>query len=323
MRRSFITADPSSLKHLTGWGHPECPDRFRAILSALTKEGLVVRENTLNVHPASLEDLLLCHSLSYIALVQDNIKKVEALGVLDGQYTLGTGDVQICPDSWEAALMAVGAVLAGIDAIMEKNADNVFCLVRPPGHHACREKGMGFCLFNNVAIGARYLQKKYGLKKILIVDWDVHHGNGTQDIFEEDSSVFYFSTHQEGIYPGTGPRTDKGTGAAEGTKMNIPIQPGPDARLKVLEAFRGPLVEAMKSFRPEFVMISAGFDAHYRDPLGRLNLMEEDFANLTKLMLEIADHYAKGRLISVLEGGYHLEAIASSAVAHFKALREN
>jgi acetoin utilization deacetylase AcuC-like enzyme len=307
---------------MTGWGHPESPARYFAIASALEKAGHQHSSNTLKIHAALLHHLLLCHSLDYIRTVQDDINKVEALGILDGQYTLSTGDVQICPDSWEAALMAVGAVLVGIDAIMEGKADNVFCLVRPPGHHACKERGMGFCLFNNVAIGARYLQKKYGIKKVLIVDWDVHHGNGTQDIFDEDPSVFYFSTHQEGIYPGTGLPEDSGRGAAKGTKLNIPIKPGPSARLQILEAFHGPLVEAMKVFQPEFVMISAGFDAHYADPLGGLNLKETDFGKLTELMVALADQYAQGRLLSVLEGGYDLDAIAASAVEHVRKLSQ-
>ena len=319
-RETFIVADPISLKHITGWGHPESPDRYTAIVSALEKEGLKFPANTLKPQPASESHLLLCHTADYIRIVQDDIKKVEALGILDGQYTLSTGDVQICPDSWEAALMAVGAVLIGIDTVMTGKAAHVFAVVRPPGHHACKDRGMGFCLFNNAAIGARYAQKKYGIKKILIVDWDVHHGNGTQDIFDDDPSVFYFSTHQAGIYPGTGMSEERGTGAAKGTKMNIPIAAGSSSRRQVLQAFRGPLVEAMKSFQPELIMISAGFDAHEADPLGGMNLTDEDFGELTKIMVDLADQYAQGRLVSVLEGGYNLEALASSAIAHVHSM---
>lgn len=322
MNKTLIATDAISLKHLTGWGHPESPARYSAISHALGISGLNNLENILKPRAATTEELLLCHTPDYLETVNDDFKKVEALGILDGQYCLSTGDVQICPASLEVALMAVGSVLVAVDAVMEGKADNVFSLMRPPGHHACRNRGMGFCLFNNIAIGARYAQKKYGIKKILIVDWDVHHGNGTQDIFDDDPSIFYFSTHQELIYPGTGAAEDQGLGAAEGTKMNFPIAPGASSREEVLKAFRGPLLAAMKSFKPEFIMISAGFDAHHADPLGGFNLTEEDFGELTRIVLGLADDYAEGRLVSVLEGGYNLEALAASAVAHVKALNK-
>lgn len=322
VRNTYIATDAISLKHLTGWGHPECPARYSAISHALSISGLNNLDNILKPRPATKEELLLCHTPDYLEIVKDDFKKVEALGILDGQYCLSTGDVQICPASLDVALMAVGSVLVGIEAVMEGKADNVFSLMRPPGHHACRNRGMGFCLFNNVAIGARYAQKKYGIKKILIVDWDVHHGNGTQDIFDDDPTVFYFSTHQELIYPGTGAAEDRGDGAAEGTKMNFPIAPGSSSRLEVLQAFQGPLLEAMKSFKPELILISAGFDAHYADPLGGFNLTTDDFSTLTRLVVDLADEYAGGRIVSALEGGYQLEALAASATAHVSALNK-
>lgn len=320
MRKTFIATDPISIKHLTGWGHPESPARYTAICRALEAAGLKTNENTLKPRPALLEELLLCHTQDYLNTVKDDFRKVEALGIMDGQYSLSMGDVQICPASWDVALMAAGSVLVAVDAVMKNQADRVFSLMRPPGHHACKSRGMGFCLFNNIAIGARYAQKVYGVNKVLIVDWDVHHGNGTQDIFDEDPSVFYFSTHQEHFYPGTGSSEERGIGLAAGTKMNYPIAPGHSSRLHVLQAFQGPLIEAMKNFKPDLIMVSAGFDAHYADPLGGLNLTENDFTLLTQLMVGLAEQYTQGRLISVLEGGYDLKALAACATAHVLAL---
>jgi acetoin utilization deacetylase AcuC-like enzyme len=230
---------------------------------------------------------------------------------------LSTGDVVISTDSYLTALLAAGACITGVDEVFQQKAAHAFCLVRPPGHHACSSQGMGFCLFNNVAIACRYAMKKYGIARALIVDWDVHHGNGTQEIFDQDPSVFYFSTHQKGIYPATGAEEDTGI---NDTKMNCPIMAGSRARLDVLGAFQDKLLPAMHKFRPECVFISAGFDAHVQDPLGGLNLIEDDFAALTEIVSQIASAYAKNRIISVLEGGYHLNALASSVLAHIKAL---
>jgi len=322
MRNTCLLADSFCLRHLTGTGHPESPLRFQAIDSILSFKGLKKASNTFKPRNATPEELLLCHSKEYLQIVEQDIQQCAQMGIFDGSYSLSTGDVQICPDSLQAALIASGAALTAIDLIMEKKADNVFSYQRPPGHHACRDKGMGFCIFNNAAIAARYAQIKYEIKHILIVDWDVHHGNGTQDIFDNDPSVFYFSTHQKGLYPGTGSRDDRGVGPAEGTKLNFPIVPGAASRLAVLEAFQGPLIEAMQSFKPELVLISAGFDAHYLDPLGGFNLTENDFAELTRLVMQIADQYAGGKIVSLLEGGYHLEGLALSALAHVTTLMD-
>jgi acetoin utilization deacetylase AcuC-like enzyme len=321
MKKTYIVTDPISLKHLTGWGHPESPERYAAIVQAFSKLGLLTEGTLLHPQSCTLEDLLLCHSSEYIETVQDDFNKMNALGVTDGQFSLSTGDVQISPDSWEAALMAVGSALTAVDAVMEKRADNVFSLMRPPGHHACKDRGMGFCIFNNIAIGARYAQKKYKIKKVLIADWDVHHGNGTQDIFDADPSVFYFSTHQKGIYPGTGFAEERGIGPGLGTKLNIPIEGGPSSRIQVLEAYRDRLSMEMEKFKPDLIMISAGFDGHFADPLGGFNLTENDFAELTHSITQIADKFAKGRVISILEGGYDLIALGNSAAAHVTALR--
>lgn len=311
-----VVVHPDFILHLTSRGHPEAPARYTAIISALQKAGLLKPSNTWLAPLASADDLLLCHSKRYIDKVAEEVELAKTLGLNDGSLTLSTGDVQICPASMEIALRACGAVLSGIDAIFSNQAARVFCPVRPPGHHACPEQGMGFCLFNNIAIGARYAQKKYGMKRVLIVDWDVHHGNGTQDIFWKDPSVFYFSTHQLGIYPGTGKADEKGAGNI----LNVPILGGAGARLKVLEAFRGKLVEAMDHFRPELVMISAGFDGHREDPLGGFDLSEEDFGELTRIVREVALKYSNGRILSVLEGGYDLVALGNSAVAHVSNL---
>jgi acetoin utilization deacetylase AcuC-like enzyme len=320
MRKTCLIADSFCTRHLTGQGHPESPLRYLAIDSLLTQKGFKNPDNTFKPRKANKTDLLLCHSENYLNIVEDNIQNCSQLNAIDGTYSLSTGDVQICPSSLEAALLAAGGALTAVDLVMEGNADNVFSYLRPPGHHACHDKGMGFCLFNNVAIAGRYAQQVYGIKQVLIVDWDVHHGNGTQEIFELDPSIFYFSTHQKGLYPGTGSENESGSGKAKGTKLNCPILPGSESRLHVLAAFKGPLMEAMKNFKPELILISAGFDAHYLDPLGGFNLTEDDFAELTKIVMRIADCYCGGRIVSLLEGGYHLQGLASSALAHVLTL---
>jgi acetoin utilization deacetylase AcuC-like enzyme len=322
MRNIYFVADPFCLQHLTGPYHPETPLRYKAIDDILSAAKLKTKENTLTPKKASRSDLLFCHSETYINIVEDDRRRCVESKIHDGTFSLSTGDVQISPPSLEAALLAAGAGMTAVDAVMEGTANTVFSYLRPPGHHACRNRGMGFCLFNNAAIAARYAQTQYSIPRVLIADWDVHHGNGTQDIFDEDSSVFYFSTHQAGIYPGTGSAEDTGTGKGKGTKLNFPIASSSASRLQVLEAFKGPLVDSMKEFKPNFVIISAGFDGHFADPLGGFNLTEADFSELTQVLMQIADTYAEGRLISLLEGGYNLQALARSALAHSQALMQ-
>lgn len=319
---TFIISSPEYLLHRTGARHPECPERSAIIVQVLKKTGLLTEHNHLAPRKANRDELLLCHTKEYIDLVEQEVTRCGE-GDREKLALLSTGDVVISSASFEVACAAAGGVLTAVDAVALKKAKNAFCVVRPPGHHACSDIGMGFCLFNNVAIGARYAQSKYGIKRVLIVDWDVHHGNGTQEIFEADPSVFYFSTHQMGIYPGTGLEEDQGSGAALGTKMNCPILPGEDSKKAVLHAFKEKLVPAMQQFRPEFVFISCGFDAHLQDPLGGFNLTEKDFAELTEIVKEIARLYSQERLVSVLEGGYNLHAIARSSVEHCLALIRN
>lgn len=311
-----IIYHPNFLLHLTGPRHPEAPARCESIVDALKRQGLLENENLFLPLPASLEQIALCHKKSYTDLLMREISLVKEMQAITGEYTLSCGDVQICPESMDVALLACGAVLKAVELVMEGAQNRAFVIVRPPGHHATSSSGMGFCLFNNVAVAARFALQKYPLKRILIVDWDVHHGNGTQDIFYNDAQVFYFSTHQSGIYPGTGSEEEKGCGNI----LNCPIAGGPGSRQLVLKAFHEKLTGAMKSFQPELIFISAGFDGHYADPLGGFDLTADDFYELTEVVCQIANQYSGGRIVSVLEGGYNLNALAESAVSHVKAL---
>jgi acetoin utilization deacetylase AcuC-like enzyme len=215
--------------------------------------------------------------------------------------------------------VAVGAALCAVDAVFGAEVLNAFCVTRPPGHHASSNLGMGFCLFNTVAVAARYAQEHYGAERVLIADWDVHHGNGTQDIFYEDASVLFFSTHQSPWYPGTGAASERGAGKGLGTTINCPFRAGA-GRDEILGVFRSVLMPATEEFRPDVVLISAGFDARVDDPLGHFRLIDSDFFDLTRLMMEIADTCCDSRLVSVLEGGYNLEGLASASEAHVRGL---
>jgi acetoin utilization deacetylase AcuC-like enzyme len=251
------------------------------------------------------------HESSYLAMLK-------AHAPTSGRVSLDP-DTSISPGSLTAAYLAAGGALAAVDAIMSQRVDHVFCAVRPPGHHAEAGRAMGFCLFNNVAIAARYVQKRYGLQRVLIVDWDVHHGNGTQHSFEDDSSVLYFSPHQYPHYPGTGRATERGRGAGEGFTINVPMEAG-DGDEEYRAIFQESLVPAADAFKPEFVIISAGFDAHKDDPLASMGLTEEGYEDLTFVVAGIAKRHASGRILSSLEGGYHLTALAASVDRHIQAL---
>jgi acetoin utilization deacetylase AcuC-like enzyme len=310
-----VLADPVYKEHDTGPGHPERPERYDAVMLALEQSGLMSSKSVGRVEPrlASDDEIAICHSRAYIERVKRDIAR--------GAHELSTGDTAISPGSLDVARRAVGGVLNAVDAVIEGKAGNAFCVVRPPGHHARPEQGMGFCIFNNVAIAARHAQRKHGLAKVLIADWDVHHGNGTQDTFYADGSVFFFSTHQSPWYPGTGAVNETGEGKGTGCTMNCPFPAG-SGRDEILGAFRERLRRAADRFKPELVLISAGFDSRINDPLGQFTLSDRDFGELTAMLAEIAGEYSSGRLVSVLEGGYNLSGLGSAATAHLKALTE-
>jgi acetoin utilization deacetylase AcuC-like enzyme len=308
-----ILADPVYKEHQTGRSHPERPERMDAVVHALERDGAIKDALRIPVRSATEDELALCHTRPYIEIAKRDVAR--------GARDLSTGDTQISPQSFDVALKAAGGILNAVDAVVDRKAANAFCAVRPPGHHATPDRGMGFCLFNNVAIAARYAQKKHGIARVAIVDWDVHHGNGTQDIFYSDGSVFYFSTHQSPWYPGTGAANETGEGKGEGSTLNCPFPAGSGAK-EILGAFQSKLIPALRHFKPELVLLSAGFDSRLGDPLGQFTLSDADFADLTKLMLDVAHQYAGGRLVSVLEGGYSLTGLAAASAAHVEALRK-
>lgn len=292
------------LKHETDSYHPENPNRLRriyAMLDEMGPAGLTYVEPRL----ATAEEIALNHEPAYIASIAETAGKPSVR--LDP-------DTATSPESYRAACMAAGGVLALADKLMAGEVEGGFALVRPPGHHAERARAMGFCIFNNVAVGARYLEQKYGLKRILIVDWDLHHGNGTQHSFYRDASVLYFSTHQYPHYPGTGHFAEIGEGEGKGYTINIPLSHGM-GDLDYVYAFREVLLPVAAQFRPEFVLISAGFDTYHRDPLGGMSVTEEGFAAMTRLVMKIAADHCDGRALFALEGGYDLEGLTTSVKA--------
>jgi acetoin utilization deacetylase AcuC-like enzyme len=309
--RTGLIFDPAVSHHETGLGHPEQPARVAAVLHQLRDSQTLQRLQRVPARVAMEDELALAHDRGYIDLVRREVASKRG--------ELSTGDTVISPRSFEAAKLAAGSVCAAVDAVFSGEIENAFCLIRPPGHHAEHNRGMGFCLFNNVAVGARYAQKHYGVERVLIADWDVHHGNGTQEIFYRDRSVFFFSTHQSPWYPGTGAANEKGDGPGNGFTLNCPLPAG-SGREEVVGAFRNLLLPALDKFQPDLIFISAGFDSRIADPLGQFTLNDEDFADLTRPLLDAAAITSGGRVISVLEGGYNLEGLASSATAHVKAL---
>jgi acetoin utilization deacetylase AcuC-like enzyme len=306
MSTLFIT-HPACLEHLTPTGHPERPDRLRAIERIFESEKFqgLAREQA---PAAALETIALCHPMDYVETIRDATPK-SGLARLDADTTMS-------PGSFEAALRAAGGAIHAVDEVMEQGVANAFVATRPPGHHAETAVPMGFCLFNNVAIAARHAQKQHGAERVAIVDFDVHHGNGTQDIFWSDPTVMYCSTHQMPLYPGTGAVSERGE---HNTIVNAPLRPG-DGGDQFRQAVETVILPRLRDFKPDLVIISAGFDAHMRDPLANLNLTEPDFAWATQKLMEIADASAGGRVVSVLEGGYDLEGLSRSAAAHVTAL---
>src|SRR2546427_8120770 len=290
MGNTGLIYDPRYLDHDMGAGHPESPNRLRAILQQLEQSGTAARLTRVEPREAEDEWITQIHTPSYLAMLKTHAPT-------KGRVSLDP-DTSMSPGSLTAAYLAAGGALAAVDAIMSRQVDHVFCAVRPPGHHAEAGHAMGFCLFNNVAIAARYVQKKYGLKRVLIVDWDVHHGNGTQHAFEDDPSVLFFSTHQFPFYPGTGRTSERGTGAGLGYTLNIPLAAGCGDR-EYQEVFEKVLYPAAQAFEPHLVLVSAGFDAHHDDPLASMNVTEDGYARMTTIVRDVAERFCEGRLVSL------------------------
>jgi len=306
-----LLLDPIYREHLLGRDHVERPERFDAVVRGLKEAGLLDRTSRVDRRAATMDELRLCHSPEYLEIAKEDVES--------GRTQLSTGDTEITANSWEIATLASGGVMNAVDTVMTGKARNAFCAIRPPGHHATATRGMGFCLVNHVAIAARYAQRKHGVERVMIVDWDVHHGNGTQDIFYSDPSVFFFSSHQWPLYPGTGRADETGEGAGVGTTMNFPFPAG-SGRAQVLGAVETSLVPASDWFRPDLVLISAGFDSRYGDPLGGFTLDDRDFVDLTRAVMGIADKHAGGRVVSLMEGGYSIRGLAAATAAHVGAL---
>ncbi len=304
---TLLLSHRACLDHVTPLGHPERPDRLRAIERMLEQErfqALAREEAPL----AELDALARAHPPDYVAAIREANPK-EGMVRLDG-------DTSMSPGSFEAALRAAGGATRAVDAVMGGKAANAFVATRPPGHHAETATPMGFCLFNNAAIAARHAQTAHGAERVAIVDFDVHHGNGSQEIFWDDASVMYCSTHEMPLYPGTGAVTERGM---HNTIVNAPLRAG-DGGEEFREAMETAILPRLEGFRPDLVVISAGFDAHTRDPLANLNLLEPDYAWITQRLMEIADRTAQGRVVSLLEGGYDLEGLSRSVAAHVTAL---
>ena len=304
---TLLITHPSSMNHLNGPGHPERPDRLRAIESVLEGEQFQTLARV-QAPAASLEAIALCHPMEYVEAIRD-ASPTEGLVQLDA-------DTSMSPGSFEAALHAVGGAMHAVDEVVSKKAANAFCVMRPPGHHAEQTRPMGFCIFNQAAIAARHARTKHGLGRVAVVDFDVHHGNGTQDIFWADPTLMYCSTHQMPLYPGTGAANERGE---HDNIVNAPLRPG-DGGEQFRAAMETRILPRLSSFGPELIVISAGFDAHMRDPLANLQFSEADFGWATRKIMEVADKTAQGRVISVLEGGYDLEGLSRSAAAHVIAL---
>ncbi|RMG67582.1 MAG: histone deacetylase [Calditrichaeota bacterium] len=302
---------PACLEHLKGINHPEKPERLESIRRHLQEADVWRQVQLKEPRAAEREWIEQNHSGFYIDMVQKACRQ--------GPVSLDQGDTMVTPGSWEAALRAAGAALDGVDDLLSGRARAAFCAVRPPGHHAERDTAMGFCLFNNVAIAAHYALRHHGLSRVFILDWDVHHGNGTQNSFLDRSDVFYCSLHQWPLYPGTGRTEERGRWAGEGYTLNIPIPPF-EGDLAYLTELRTQVLPALRRYKPELLIISAGFDAHEGDPLASMQLSTEGFARMTRLVRQEMDNLVPGRILSVLEGGYHLRHLAESVMAHLKEL---
>ncbi len=306
---TILYSHPKCIEHDMGAGHPESPDRLRAVMEALKADTF----NGLDRHEApmaELDQVGRVHPREYVDQILAAIPK-------SGRVQLDP-DTAACPASGEAGLRASGAVCAAVDAVMAGDATNAFCAVRPPGHHAEQTRPMGFCIFNNVAVGALQAREAHGLTRIAVVDFDVHHGNGTQAMFWDDENLFFGSSHQFPFYPGTGSAAERG---ATGNIVNAPLAAGSGSQ-EFRQVWDGVILPALADFEPEFLLISAGFDAHEADPLASLRLTEDDYVWATRRLMKIADEHCEGRIVSTLEGGYDLAALARSAAVHVKTLMQ-
>mgnify|MGYP001288564148 CR=1 FL=1 len=306
MSTGIITSD-TSIDHLTGNGHPEKPDRVTSVINYLKKNKNLIWDKSKKFDESFLD---LTHSSNYVSEVKKSFPQ-KGLSFLDG-------DTIISPGSKKATLDAVGSIISAIDGIENNKFNNAFCAVRPPGHHAEKQKAMGFCVYNNIAVGAYYLLEKYKLKKVAIIDFDVHHGNGTQDIFYDNEKVLYISSHQYPYYPGSGAANEKGN---KDNVLNVPLSAGTQSH-EFLNAYES-IFKKLKEFKPEFILLSAGFDAHKDDPLAQINLESEDYYTLTKRILTTAKQLCNGKVVSILEGGYDLNALKESVDYHVKSLMED
>ena len=308
---AILYTDPVFLQHETG-KHPESAERLRTVTAHLKATGLPARFEPGKIVPATIEQLARVHSPGHLARVrqfsQDGGGRIEA-------------DTVVSSKSYDVALRAAGTVCDAVDRVLNNEHRRAVCLSRPPGHHALADDPMGFCLFNNVAVAARQAVAEHQLSRVLIVDWDVHHGNGTQDIFYDDAEIFFFSAHRFPFYPGSGTKEETGTGKGLGTVFNLPVTFGTPRR-EYLAAFEQLLSESARRCRPELVLISAGFDAHRLDPIGSLGLETEDFATLTKCVLDVADEYCGGQCVSLLEGGYNVQMLAESVEQHLTVIAD-
>jgi len=309
--RTAVVIDPDYLKHDPGEFHPERPERIKVLLG-LAEELDPDKFELIPPRSATRGEIELCHDSDYIRLVESTSKR--------NAYALD-GDTVTSRDSFAVGLLAVGGFLTVVDSIASGESPNGFALVRPPGHHALSDRAMGFCLFNTIAIGAEYLKQKHGARKILIMDWDVHHGNGTQFAFYADPSVLFISTHQYPYYPGTGAMTEVGVGPGEGYTVNVPLPAG-CADQEYLQAFQEIIAPRAVGFEPDWVLVSAGFDCHRRDPLGGMGLTEEAFRAMTRMMLQVAARFAGSRIAFLLEGGYDLTALRNSVAAVLDTMQQ-
>ncbi|OOP57539.1 MAG: hypothetical protein AYP45_02805 [Candidatus Brocadia carolinensis] len=307
---TLLIYDDIFLQHDTGYGHPENASRLENTVAHLRQSNLWEQLRVEKPRAASGEEVGLVHPPAYI----EAIKKIADTG---GGWL--DADTVVSAASYHAALYAAGAPLTAIDLVVKGEKENAFCLIRPPGHHAIPARGMGFCLFNNAAIAAKYLQVKYRLERVFIVDWDVHHGNGTQDTFYGDPTVLYFSMHRYPFYPGSGRKEETGQGKGKGFTINIPLSADTQSK-KYIELFTDIVEQKTAQFLPEFIIISAGFDAYRKDPIGGLNLEIEDFGTLTEIVVKSADKHCQGKIVSCLEGGYHPSALPLCIETHLKAL---